>query len=64
VRTAQLPDLYQPGPLRSRGRDHRRRRRRQALHGDRVTPGDQYHRVRVHGLHTNGYTLARKIVFD
>jgi len=62
--TAQLPDLYQPGHYDLAGaiigvveEDH-------ALHGDRVAPGDQIIGYASTGLHTNGYTLARKIVFD
>jgi len=35
-----------------------------ALHGDRVRPGDVLVGYAASGLHTNGYTLARKIVFD
>jgi phosphoribosylformylglycinamidine cyclo-ligase len=36
----------------------------QALHGDRITPGDLLLGYASTGLHTNGYTLARRIVFD
>jgi phosphoribosylformylglycinamidine cyclo-ligase len=35
-----------------------------ALHGDRVRPGDQVIGYASNGLHTNGYTLARHIVFE
>jgi phosphoribosylformylglycinamidine cyclo-ligase len=34
------------------------------LHGDRVSAGDHVIGFASTGLHTNGYTLARKIVFD
>ena len=35
-----------------------------AIHGDRVAPGDLLIGYASSGLHTNGYTLARKIVFE
>src|SRR4029077_5740127 len=35
-----------------------------ALHGDRVRPGDVLIGYASNGLHTNGYTLARRIVFE
>jgi len=35
-----------------------------ALHGDRVRPGDVLIGYASNGLHTNGYTLARQIVFE
>src|SRR5205823_2025829 len=35
-----------------------------ALHGDRVRPGDVLIGYASNGLHTNGYSLARRIVFD
>jgi phosphoribosylformylglycinamidine cyclo-ligase len=37
---------------------------RSALHGDLVRPGDVLIGYASNGLHTNGYTLARRIVFD
>ena len=62
--TAQMPDLYEPGHYDLAGtivgvveEDH-------ALPGDRVTAGDQIIGYASTGLHTNGYTLARKIVFE
>ena len=62
--TAQLPDLYHPGHYDLAGTivgvvsEHR------AIHGDRVRPGDVLLGYASSGLHTNGYTLARRIVFD
>ena len=35
-----------------------------ALHGDRIVPGDVLLGYASTGLHTNGYSLARRIVFD
>ncbi len=62
--TAQLPDLYQPGHYDLAGSIVGVVEEDKALHGDRVTPGDQLIGYASTGLHTNGYTLARKIVFD
>ncbi len=62
--TAQMPDLYQPGQYDLAGSIVGVVEEDQALHGDRVTAGDQLIGFASTGLHTNGYTLARKIVFD
>jgi phosphoribosylformylglycinamidine cyclo-ligase len=61
--TAQLPDLYQPGQYDLAGAIVGVVEEEQALHGDRVASGDQIIGYASTGLHTNGYTLARKIVF-
>jgi len=62
--TAQIPDLYQPGHYDLAGSIVGVVEEDKALHGDRVTAGDQLIGYASTGLHTNGYTLARKIVFD
>ena len=62
--TAQMPDLYQPGHYDLAGSIVGVVEEDQALHGDRVSAGDQVIGLASTGLHTNGYTLARKIVFD
>src|SRR5437773_2620988 len=62
--TAQMPDLYQAGHYDLAGSIVGVVEEDKALHGDRVTPGDQLIGYASTGLHTNGYTLARKIVFD
>ena len=62
--TAQMPDLYQPGHYDLAGSIVGVVEEDRALHGDRVTAGDQLIGYASTGLHTNGYTLARKIVFD
>ncbi|MBI1967472.1 MAG: phosphoribosylformylglycinamidine cyclo-ligase [Gemmatimonadetes bacterium] len=61
--TAQLPDLYQPGHYDLAGTIVGVVEEAQALHGDRVKPGDVLIGYASNGLHTNGYTLARAIVF-
>ena len=62
--TAQLPDLYQEGHYDLAGTIVGVVEEALALHGERVEPGDVLIGYASNGLHTNGYTLARKIVFD
>ena len=62
--TAQLPDLYAPGHYDLAGTIVGVVEEGEAIHGDRVVPGDQLIGYASTGLHTNGYTLARRIVFD
>jgi phosphoribosylformylglycinamidine cyclo-ligase len=61
--TAQLPDLYHPGHYDLAGTIVGVVAESKALHGDRVAPGDVLVGYAASGLHTNGYTLARRIVF-
>lgn len=62
--TAQLPDLYQPGQYDLAGTIVGVVEEKAALHGDRVRLGDVLLGYASNGLHTNGYTLARRIVFE
>lgn len=62
--TAQMPGLYQPGTYDLAGTIVGVVEEDQALHGDRVVPGDVLLGCASTGLHTNGYTLARRIVFE
>jgi phosphoribosylformylglycinamidine cyclo-ligase len=62
--TAQLPDLYEPGHYDVAGTIVGVVEEDEALHGDRVRPGDVLIGYASNGLHTNGYTLARQIVFE
>jgi len=62
--TAQLPDLYHPGHYDLAGTIIGVVAEDRALHGDRVRVGDVLVGYASSGLHTNGYTLARRIVFD
>lgn len=62
--TAQLPDLYHPGHYDLAGTIVGIVSEAEALHGDRVEVGDALVGFESTGLHTNGYTLARQIVFD
>jgi phosphoribosylformylglycinamidine cyclo-ligase len=62
--TAQLPDLYAAGHYDLAGTIVGVVEEAKALHGDHVAPGDVLIGYASNGLHTNGYTLARRIVFD
>ena len=62
--TAQMPGLYQPGHYDLAGTIIGVVEENQALHGDRIRPGDILLGYASSGLHTNGYTLARRIIFD
>ncbi len=62
--TAQLPDLYQPGQYDLAGTIVGVVAEGDALHGDRVRMGDVLLGYASSGLHTNGYSLARRILFD
>jgi phosphoribosylformylglycinamidine cyclo-ligase len=62
--TAQMPGLYRPGTYDLAGTIIGVVEEDEALHGDAVVPGDQLLAYASTGLHTNGYTLARRIVFE
>ena len=62
--TAQMPGLYQQGHFDLAGTIVGVVEAEEALHGDRVRPGDLLIGYVSTGLHTNGYTLARAIIAD
>ncbi len=62
--TAQMPGLYQPGHFDLAGTILGVVEEDDAMHGDRIVPGDVLLGYASTGLHTNGYTLARRILFD
>jgi phosphoribosylformylglycinamidine cyclo-ligase len=62
--TAQLPDLYHSGHYDLAGTIVGVVAEDEALHGNRVGVGDVLVGYASSGLHTNGYTLARSILFD
>lgn len=62
--TAQMPGLYQPGNFDLAGTIIGVVDEDEALHGDRIQPGDVLLAYQSTGLHTNGYTLARRVIFD
>jgi phosphoribosylformylglycinamidine cyclo-ligase len=62
--TAQMPGLYQHGHFDLAGTIVGVVEEDEAIHGDRIVAGDVLVGYASTGLHTNGYTLARRIAFD
>ena len=62
--TAQMPGLYQPGTYDLAGTIIGVVEEDRAIHGSGISPGDLLLAYASTGLHTNGYTLARRIVFE
>jgi len=62
--TAQMPGMYQPGEFDLAGCIVGVVDRAKILDGRRVKPGDQIIGLASNGLHTNGYSLARRAIFD
>lgn len=62
--TAIMPDLYQPGDFDLAGFCVGVAEKDQLLDGSRIQPGDQLIGVPSSGLHSNGFSLVRKIVFE
>jgi phosphoribosylformylglycinamidine cyclo-ligase len=62
--TAELPDLYAPGEYDLAGFAVGIVERARIVDGAAVKPGDVVLGLASSGLHSNGYSLARRIVFD
>ena len=62
--TAEMPGLYAPGDFDLAGFIVGVVEREKLLDGSRVRPGQVLLGLRSAGLHTNGYSLARRILFD
>jgi phosphoribosylformylglycinamidine cyclo-ligase len=62
--TAQMPDVYAPDDYDLAGFIVGVVERSRALTGQRVRAGDHLLGLFSSGLHTNGYTLARRVLFD
>ena len=62
--TAQMPGLYRAGTYDLAGTIIGVVEEDAAIHGDAIRPGDLLLAYASTGLHTNGYTLARRIVFE
>ncbi len=62
--TAEMPGFYQPGDYELVGFIVGLVDRPRVLDGSRVAPGDVLVGLPSAGLHTNGYSLARRILFD
>src|SRR5437867_2400872 len=62
--TAQMPGFYQPGEYDVSGTIVGVVERSGILDGKSIRPGDAVIGIASSGLHTNGYSLARKIFFE
>jgi len=62
--TAELPSFYHPGEYDLVGAIVGVVERRNIINGENIKPGDTIIGLASFGLHTNGYSLARKIIFD
>jgi phosphoribosylformylglycinamidine cyclo-ligase len=62
--TAQMPGFYQPGEYDVSGTIVGVVEKSRMLDGKTIRPGDAIIGIESSGLHTNGYSLARKILFD
>ena len=62
--TAEMPDFYQPGEYDLAGFIVGAVERSKQLDPRKVRPGDALLALPSSGLHTNGYSLARKLVFE
>lgn len=61
---AELPDFYHPGEYDVAGCIVGMVDQEKIINGSTIQPGDVVLGLASDGLHTNGYTLARKIVFE
>ena len=62
--TAQMPGVYQPGSFDLAGTIVGVVEEDRAIHGDAIRAGDVLVGYASDGLHTNGYTLARRVIFE
>ncbi|MBI1746727.1 MAG: phosphoribosylformylglycinamidine cyclo-ligase [Acidobacteria bacterium] len=62
--TAEMPDFYQAGEYDLAGCIVGLVEKKQIINGRAIKPGDVLLGLPSAGLHTNGYSLARKILFD
>jgi len=62
--TAQMPGMYHPGEYDLAGTIVGVVDRKKMIDGSRIKPGDIVIGLPSNGLHTNGYSLARKVLFE
>jgi phosphoribosylformylglycinamidine cyclo-ligase len=62
--TAQMPGMYHPGEYDLVGTIVGVVDRPKIIDGSKIKPGDVVIGLPSNGLHTNGYTLARKVLFE
>ncbi|UCD18445.1 MAG: phosphoribosylformylglycinamidine cyclo-ligase [Candidatus Zixiibacteriota bacterium] len=62
--TAEMPDFYAPGEYDLAGFIVGMAEQGKIINGSAIKPGDAVIGLASDGLHTNGYSLARKVVFE
>ncbi len=62
--TAEMPDFYQPGEYDLAGFAVGVAERDQIIDGSTIRPGDRLLGLASSGLHSNGYSLARRVIFE
>jgi len=62
--TAEMPGMYQPGEYDLAGFIVGAVERKEMITGTKIRPGDTLLGLPSEGLHTNGYSLARTILFE
>ena len=62
--TAQMPGMYKPGEYDLCGTIVGVVDRPKMIDGSKIAPGDVIIGLASNGLHTNGYSLARKVLFE
>jgi phosphoribosylformylglycinamidine cyclo-ligase len=62
--TAELPGMYEPGHFDLAGFAVGEVRKDKLLHGNDIQPGYALLGIESSGIHSNGYSLARKIFFE
>lgn len=62
--TAEMPDIYKEGEFDLAGTIVGIVEKSKLITGDRIQKGDKLIGIPSSGLHTNGYSLARKVLFD
>jgi phosphoribosylformylglycinamidine cyclo-ligase len=62
--TAEMPAVYAPGELDVVGFVTGVVDREKLIDGSKIAPGDVLYAINSSGLHTNGFSLARKLIFE
>ncbi|UCD29819.1 MAG: phosphoribosylformylglycinamidine cyclo-ligase [Planctomycetota bacterium] len=62
--TAELPDIYRPGEFDLVGFAVGIVERRRIIDGSEIEPGDAVIGLPSNGIHSNGYTLVRRLIFQ